>query len=154
MELFASQVNEPLSNARIKKELLEIGTIYIKPFEFKNETIEELILLFGGLSFKHNTYSSDGDLQCKASKKRSFSDLYRFIVHYRPNATVRTVKEKVAKLIMENKILPGFCPQIDKSILLYPGIHTGAQIPPNSYKARFDYKTEFGMNTKTFYNLT
>ncbi len=155
MNFVASGAKKALTNAEIKNGLKEEGTLFIKEFEYTGQTIKELVLLFGEYSFKYSTWSSKTNkVMCLASKKRSFSDLYCFISHYRPLATVKTVKEKVAEAILEGNIYPTFCGVIDRGVFLYKPYQISGNHNNLEYKNRLTYKTEFGQTIGEFYNIT
>lgn len=151
--LKASTTTRKLSNQEIKSALEAEGPLSIKEFSYEGESIEELILKFGEYSFKFPTLDKKGSVMCAASKRRSFCDVFCFVKNYRPNATVKTTKGIIRKLILQCKIQPAYCPQIDRGTLLFAGYNASAKIGPDDYKARLDKATEFGCNMGQFYEL-
>ncbi len=141
-----------LTNQEIKKILHEEGPLQIKAFEYKGQSIRELILLFGELSFRHDTLNKKGDFETGVAKKRSFCDIYRFIINYRPHATVKTVKKTLAELIVENKVRPTFCGVIYRAVFMFPKFTCG-DITPGDYKGRLGYGTEFGCSIGEFFEI-
>lgn len=143
-----------LTNQEIKKALHEEGPLHIKEFKYEGESIRELILAFGEYSFKYSTYDKNGSKMCAPGKNRSFCDLYCWIIGIRPNATVRTVKQEVAKLIIEGEIHPSDCSQINRGVYFFAGYQISRNQGKDSYKQRLSKFTEFGCNAGEFYEIT
>lgn len=153
MHLSTETNKKRLTNQEIKKALHEEGPLRIKEFVYEGQSVRELILLFGEYSWKYPTYDKNGRQQCAASRNRSFCDIYAFILGVRPNITVRTVKQEIAKLIIEAKIQPAECPQIRRGTLLFPGTNASGKIAKDDYKGRLTKFTEFGCNMGEFYEI-
>ena len=66
---------------------------------------------------------------------------------------MRTVKQEIAKLIIECKIQPAQCPTIKRGTLLFAGTNASRNIPANDYKNRTGKFTEFGCNMGEFYEI-
>ena len=155
MNFLIKEDNEPFTNNQIKDGLKEEGTLFIEEFTYQDETIKELIGIFGEYSFKYKTISNKrGKVMCNPSKKRSFCDLYCFIIHYRPNATVKTVKEKVREAILDGLIYPTVCGVIMRGVYLFKPFQIGEKHDINKYKQNLDKEIEFGMSIGEFYNLS
>ena len=153
MHLTTVSNKKKLTNQEIKKAIHEEGPLKIKEFVYEGQSVRELVLLFGEYSWKYSTLNKNGSEQCRPSKNRSFCDVYAFILGLRPNITVRTVKQEIAKLIIEGKIQPAECPQINRGTLLYAGYNASAKIPKDDYKSRLTKFTEFGCNMGEFYEI-
>lgn len=153
MHLQVATTKKKLSNQEIKAALHEEGPLSFKEFSYEGESIEELINIFAEYSFRFPTLNSKGNQMCAASKRRSFCDVYCFIINHRPNATVKTVKAIIRKLILEAKIQPAYCPLINRGTLLFAGFNASGRIPPEDYKTRLDKQTEFGCTMGEFYEL-
>lgn len=89
-------------------------------------SLKDFILLFiKKLNLQRNTYENNIK-QCEKYCNRSFGDIYRLILSYYPNTTVKELYSILFSFYQEKKIQTLYCPDINKRIFCHFRAYTSS----------------------------
>ena len=132
-----------------EEAIREEPTLTFKSFRYDNETVEELVHKFFKFSWVEDTYDNKNRRNCNAGRKRSFTDIYSFILHHIPEVDIKELKSVLKKMLVAGEVVNDYCSTIKRSIFYYPGQHISSN-HTISFDNRRGYDTEFNVNMGTF----
>lgn len=129
----------------IQAELDMLDPLYIQEHKenwlFEKTGMEEFILLFlTNMAQQYSVFNAKTKLkECKASRRRSISDIYRLCKYYYNDVTLLEVQWILAKLHKEKKVGYFYCNSIKKRVYMSLEYYKTHTVNPVQYGSPDEY---------------